>query len=51
VLSLCAELGISVIVEGVETPLERDSLVALGADLLQGFLFAQPAPQFPLVAW
>jgi EAL domain-containing protein (putative c-di-GMP-specific phosphodiesterase class I)/FixJ family two-component response regulator len=43
---LCAELGIQVVAEGVETVAERDTLVGLGVDLLQGFVFSQPAPPF-----
>jgi EAL domain-containing protein (putative c-di-GMP-specific phosphodiesterase class I)/ActR/RegA family two-component response regulator len=41
--ALCADLGMQVISEGVETTEERDALVALGADLLQGYLFARPS--------
>lgn len=48
---LCAELGIIVVVEGVETALERDTLIALGSDLLQGYLFARPGPPFPEPHW
>jgi EAL domain-containing protein (putative c-di-GMP-specific phosphodiesterase class I) len=43
---LCAELGISVIAEGVETAPERDMLIGLGCDLLQGYLLARPAAPF-----
>lgn len=39
----CAELGVQVIGEGVETRSERDTLVGLGCDLLQGYLFGRPA--------
>ena len=39
---LCRELGILVVAEGVETPAERDVLVDLGCDLLQGYLFGRP---------
>lgn len=42
---LCADLGMQVISEGVETVEERDALVALGADLLQGYLFARPSEE------
>ncbi len=42
---LCADLGMQVISEGVETTEERDALVALGADLLQGYLFARPSEE------
>jgi EAL domain-containing protein (putative c-di-GMP-specific phosphodiesterase class I)/CheY-like chemotaxis protein len=40
------DLGMVVICEGVETEAERDTLAALGADLLQGYLFAKPARAF-----
>ncbi len=40
------DLGARVVCEGVETAAERDALGALGADLLQGFLFAPPEPGF-----
>lgn len=43
--TLCADLGMQVISEGVETTEERDALVALGADLLQGYLFAKPSEE------
>ena len=36
-----------VVIEGVETEGERDALAAVGCDLMQGYLFAKPAPDFP----
>jgi EAL domain-containing protein (putative c-di-GMP-specific phosphodiesterase class I) len=42
VFTMCAELGIAVVAEGVETTAERDTLLALGGDLLQGYLFGKP---------
>lgn len=45
ILSTCAELGVRVIAEGIETPGERDFFVAAGVDLMQGYLFARPAFQ------
>jgi EAL domain-containing protein (putative c-di-GMP-specific phosphodiesterase class I) len=48
-VQLCADLGMEVICEGVETVAERDVLCALGGDLLQGFLFARPGVPFPPV--
>lgn len=45
-LALCGDLGMQVICEGVETAAERDALVALDADLLQGYLFGRPAANF-----
>jgi EAL domain-containing protein (putative c-di-GMP-specific phosphodiesterase class I) len=44
---LCRDLGILVVAEGVETTSERDTLVDLGCDLLQGYLFARPGAPFP----
>jgi EAL domain-containing protein (putative c-di-GMP-specific phosphodiesterase class I) len=44
---LCSELGMRVVGEGVETPAERDALVAAGCELMQGFHFARPAAPFP----
>jgi EAL domain-containing protein (putative c-di-GMP-specific phosphodiesterase class I) len=49
--TLCEELGILVVAEGVETVGERDMLVSLGCDLLQGYLFAKPARGFPAARW
>jgi EAL domain-containing protein (putative c-di-GMP-specific phosphodiesterase class I)/CheY-like chemotaxis protein len=43
---LCGELGMQVIAEGVETAAERDALVDMGVDLLQGYIFSEPAPPF-----
>jgi len=46
-ISVCSEeLGLQVVCEGVETELERDALHAVGAKLLQGYLFARPMPRF-----
>jgi EAL domain-containing protein (putative c-di-GMP-specific phosphodiesterase class I) len=42
IVSLCEELGIQMIAEGIETEAERDTLVNLGGDLCQGYLFARP---------
>jgi EAL domain-containing protein (putative c-di-GMP-specific phosphodiesterase class I)/CheY-like chemotaxis protein len=49
--SMCKDLFIEVVAEGVETPAERDTLARLGCDLQQGFLFARPSPSLPPVAW
>jgi EAL domain-containing protein (putative c-di-GMP-specific phosphodiesterase class I) len=40
------DLGMLAICEGVETAAERDTLGSLGADLLQGYLFAKPSREF-----
>jgi EAL domain-containing protein (putative c-di-GMP-specific phosphodiesterase class I) len=48
---LCAELGMRVVIEGVETPAERDILAIIGCDQLQGYLFARPGRPFPEVSF
>jgi EAL domain-containing protein (putative c-di-GMP-specific phosphodiesterase class I) len=45
------EMKTVVVAEGVETPAERDTLVALGCDVLQGYLFAKPDRPFPAAKW
>jgi EAL domain-containing protein (putative c-di-GMP-specific phosphodiesterase class I) len=47
--SLCSEMGMPVVAEGVETVQERDTARLLGCELFQGFLFARPGPPFPAV--
>ncbi len=49
--ALSKDMGMTVVAEGVETAAERDCLVDLGCDLLQGFLFAKPGRAFPEVVW
>jgi EAL domain-containing protein (putative c-di-GMP-specific phosphodiesterase class I) len=48
---LAHDMGMMVVGEGVETAAERDALVNLGCDLLQGYLFAKPNVAFPTVRW
>ena len=45
ICSLCRDLGILVVAEGVETVAEREMLVRLGCDLLQGYLIGRPQRQ------
>jgi EAL domain-containing protein (putative c-di-GMP-specific phosphodiesterase class I) len=49
--TLCNDMGMMVVAEGVETVEERDTLDALGCDLFQGFLLARPGKPFPEVTW
>jgi EAL domain-containing protein (putative c-di-GMP-specific phosphodiesterase class I) len=44
---LCHEFGTLVVGEGVETPEEREALVELGCDLLQGYLVGRPRRELP----
>jgi EAL domain-containing protein (putative c-di-GMP-specific phosphodiesterase class I)/ActR/RegA family two-component response regulator len=48
---LCDELGIVCVAEGIETVAERDTLVSLGCDLFQGYLFARPKRGFTEPSW
>jgi EAL domain-containing protein (putative c-di-GMP-specific phosphodiesterase class I) len=48
---VAGDTAILVVAEGVETRGERDALIDLGCDLLQGFLFARPGPAFPEARW
>ena len=52
VLSLAHALGLHVIAEGVETPLQAHQLTALGCSIAQGFLWspAVPAERIPELA-
>jgi EAL domain-containing protein (putative c-di-GMP-specific phosphodiesterase class I) len=46
---LCSQLGMKVVVEGVETLAERDVLFAAKCELMQGFYFARPERGFASV--
>ena len=39
-------LGLDVVVEGVETPAQRDLLLELGCERAQGYLFGAPSPHY-----
>ncbi|HEX3906102.1 MAG TPA: EAL domain-containing protein [Polyangia bacterium] len=47
IIALCTELKIELVAEGIETTAERDSLISLGGDLCQGYLFARPGRGYP----
>lgn len=42
VLRMCCALGVEVIAEGVEGPVQRDALLDLGVRLMQGNFFSEP---------
>ena len=50
-ISLCRELRIQTIGEGVETEEERNALVDLGCDILQGYLHGRPGKSFVEGLW
>ncbi|HEY2030868.1 MAG TPA: EAL domain-containing protein [Myxococcales bacterium] len=45
-IEVCRSLNVLLIAEGVETAAERDVLTELRCPLMQGYLFARPAPSF-----
>jgi EAL domain-containing protein (putative c-di-GMP-specific phosphodiesterase class I) len=49
--AVCRDLGVTVVAEGIETVAERDVVIELGCDLLQGYLLAKPGPAFPSPSW
>lgn len=51
VASLCHDLGIRTVAEGVESAEELACLVEVGCDLVQGYHIARPGPAFPAVHW
>jgi diguanylate cyclase (GGDEF)-like protein len=50
-LSIGRSFGMEVVIEGVETELQRRQLLALGASLFQGFLYGQPIPLREVESW
>jgi EAL domain-containing protein (putative c-di-GMP-specific phosphodiesterase class I) len=51
VIKLAHALELNVVAEGVETEGQRDILLKLGCDELQGYLFARPMPAAQLLEW
>jgi predicted signal transduction protein with EAL and GGDEF domain/DNA-binding response OmpR family regulator len=51
VIALARSLGLKVVAEGVETPLQRDVLLHLGCDEMQGNLFACAMAPEELIRW
>jgi diguanylate cyclase len=51
VVRLAHALGLRVVAEGVESAGQRDVLLRLGCDELQGYFFARPMPADALLDW
>jgi len=51
IMELAHQLGLKTVSEGVETTEQLQSLQALGADHIQGFLIARPMPPDRLSTW
>ena len=50
VLAICAELGVAVVAEGIETVPRAHAMADLGCPMGQGYLFGQPVPVQMLTA-
>ena len=48
---LCRNLGVSCVIEGVETESQLTALLGLGARHVQGYLFGRPAPAAEIAAF
>ena len=44
IITLAHRLGLEVLAEGVETPVQLDMLRALGCETVQGYLLGRPVP-------
>jgi diguanylate cyclase (GGDEF)-like protein len=50
-IDLCRNLGVSCVIEGVETESQLTALLGLGARHMQGYLFGRPAPAAEIAAF
>ncbi|MFK3645677.1 EAL domain-containing response regulator [Pseudomonas protegens] len=50
-VALARSLGISLVIEGVETVEQKERLQELGCTVAQGFLFARPMPESHFIAY
>ncbi len=50
-LSIGRSFGMEVVIEGVETEMQRRQLTALGATLFQGYLYGKPMPLSEVDPW
>lgn len=50
-LAFARELGVSLVVEGVEQDDQLEALRNLGCQVVQGFIYSQPIPQLQFLQW
>jgi EAL domain-containing protein (putative c-di-GMP-specific phosphodiesterase class I) len=51
IVDLAANLGLSVVAEGVEDAATCEDLAAMGCDLIQGYFLARPMPLRDFEVW
>jgi diguanylate cyclase (GGDEF)-like protein len=51
IVSMARDLGLRVVVEGIETEQQQDLLVAMGVDYLQGYLISRPLADADVAGW
>ena len=51
IVAVSRHLGLGLVAEGIETPVQRDILRALGCDVAQGYYYARPLPADELDSW
>ncbi len=51
IVKLASELGLSIVVEGVDKPEQREWLIANGCPDAQGYLFGRPMPAEEVLPW
>ena len=50
IVHLAHSMGLLVVAEGVELPEQRQCLLEMGCDYLQGYLFSKPVPEAEALA-
>jgi EAL domain-containing protein (putative c-di-GMP-specific phosphodiesterase class I) len=48
--TLCHDMGLVVVAEGIETTEEREVIDEIGCDLMQGYLFYRPNPELAVIS-
>jgi EAL domain-containing protein (putative c-di-GMP-specific phosphodiesterase class I) len=51
ITDVCRDMGLLVVAEGIETAQERDVVIELGCDLLQGYRFGRPQRELRAPTW
>ena len=51
IVDMAHAIGLTVVAEGIETPMQRDALTLVGCDRGQGFLFGKPLPAIDAGVW